>query len=291
MIGVNQYALMYSHIAKVIAQRSFRIATVFHTTKLRRIREHVLLVLYKFLVRHTNLLVFVSELQAQFWSDRGLKSKRDAVINNGINVEQFSPVTIENREASRSRYGIAPSDFLIGITAAFRPEKNHIFLLRALHEMRSNFIPAKLIFVGDGPLKESLMQEAAALGVSDYVVFAGAQNDVKPLVAAFDVFALVSTGIETFSLAALEAMAMGIPAVLSDVGGAREMVVDGETGFVFQTNDMNQFMAAMNTLRAPDTARVMGMAAHRFVNAHFTHKAMVDRYEQLFGALVPQGRC
>jgi glycosyltransferase involved in cell wall biosynthesis len=130
--------------------------------------------------------------------------------------------------------------------------------------------------------------EASSLGVYEDVAFAGVQSDVRPFIAAFDVFALVSFT-EAFSLAALEAMAMGIPAVLSDVGGAREMVVDGETGFVFQTDDVEQFIAAMNALRENDTAKVMGMAAHRFVNAHFTHKSMVDRYEQLFGALVPQG--
>lgn len=289
VVCVNQHAVMYAHLASLREMVS-RVATIFHTTKLLTKKDYFLNRLFKFFFSRSDLLVFVCDFQARYWKERRLSARRVEVVHNGVDTERFSPDTSAARAKIRLAHGIAESDFVIGITAAFRPEKNHSFLLRALQQLRAAGVAAKLLLVGDGPLRGVLEAEAGSLGVRDHVVFAGAQADVRPYIAAFDVFALVSFT-EAFSLAALEAMAMGIPAVLSDVGGAREMVVDGETGFVFQTNDMNQFITAMNTLQAHDTARVMGMAAHRFVKARFTHKAMVDRYEQLFGALVPQGRC
>jgi glycosyltransferase involved in cell wall biosynthesis len=288
VVAVNQYALMYLHLAKTFSNSTFRIAVVFHSTKLVSQKDEFLHWFYQHLFKRSDLLVFVCDFQANYWKARGLSAMCVETVHNGVDTERFSPDTTNARQKVRSDFGIAQSDFVIGITAAFRPEKNHAFLLRALAQLRLSGIPAKLLLVGDGPLRTALEVEASSLGVYEDVAFAGVQSDVRPFIAAFDVFALVSFT-EAFSLAALEAMAMGIPAVLSDVGGAREMVVDGETGFVFQTDDVEQFIAAMNALRENDTAKVMGMAAHRFVNAHFTHKSMVDRYEQLFGALVPQG--
>lgn len=290
VVAVNQYGLMYAHLARLLCKSSYRIAAAFHSTKLITKKDEFLHWFYQRWFKRSDLLVFVCEFQARYWKERRLSARRVEVVHNGVDTERFSPDTSAARAKIRLAHGIAESDFVIGITAAFRPEKNHSFLLRALQQLRAAGVAAKLLLVGDGPLRGVLEAEAASLGVRDHVVFAGAQADVRPYISAFDVFALVSFT-EAFSLAALEAMAMGIPAVLSDVGGAREMVVDGETGFIFQTNDMKQFIAAMNVLRERDAARAMGMAAHRFVNTRFTHKAMVDRYEQLFGALVPQGRC
>lgn len=288
VVAVNQYALMYVHLVRLFCKLSFRIAVAFHSTKLITKKDRVLHSFYQHLFNYSDLLVFVCEFQARYWKERRLSARRVEIVHNGVDTERFAPDTSAARQQVRQEYGIAESDFVIGITAAFRPEKNHSFLLRALQQLRAAGVAAKLLLVGDGPLRGLIEAEADSLGVREHVVFAGAQADVRPFIAAFDVFALVSFT-EAFSLAALEAMAMGIPAVLSDVGGAREMVVDGETGFVFQTNDMKQFIAAVNTLREKETARAMGTAAHRFVNARFTHKAMVDRYEQLFGELVPKG--
>lgn len=287
VVCVNQHAVMYAHLA-ALRGIECRVAAIFHTTKLLTKKDYFLNRLFRFFFSRSNLLVFVCEFQARYWKERRLSARRVEIVHNGVDTERFAPDTSAARQQVRQEYGIAESDFVIGITAAFRPEKNHSFLLRALQQLRAAGVAAKLLLVGDGPLRGVIEAEADSLGVREHVVFAGAQADVRPFIAAFDVFALVSFT-EAFSLAALEAMAMGIPAVLSDVGGAREMVVDGETGFVFQTNDMKQFIAAMNTLREKDTARAMGAAAHRFVNARFTHKAMVDRYEQLFGELVPKG--
>jgi glycosyltransferase involved in cell wall biosynthesis len=76
----------------------------------------------------------------------------------------------------------------------------------------------------------------AELGMQDYISFAGLQRDLRPFYQASDLFTLCSTNVETFSIAALEAMACGLPSVLTDIGGAREMIT-ADNGFICETND------------------------------------------------------
>jgi glycosyltransferase involved in cell wall biosynthesis len=90
---------------------------------------------------------------------------------------------------------------------------------------------------------------------------------------------------ETFSLAALEHMSMGVPAVLSDQGGAREMVSDGVHGFVFPTGDTQALVDALRRLHPLDARERMGARAAEQVAARFRHADMVDRYEALFESL------
>jgi glycosyltransferase involved in cell wall biosynthesis len=109
---------------------------------------------------------------------------------------------------------------------------------------------------------------------------------VRPLLAASDVVALPSTSVETFSLAALEAMALGRPVVLSDIGGAAEMVRPEENGFLFPAHDTPALVAALGALADPAARERMGAAARTTVEARFSERAMVDRYEGLLQQLV-----
>ena len=287
VVGINQYALMYVHLAQRPKNRSYRIASIFHSTELRTMKERLLNQAYKYFFARSDLLVFVCEYQARYWKNQGLHARQDAVVHNGIDTQRYTPDAAGSRSATRQRYGIEETDFVIGITAAFRPEKNHAFLLRALQQLRASGAKVKLLMVGDGPLRAAMEHDASALGVAKHAIFAGAHHDVRSLVAAFDVFTLSSLA-ETFSVAALEAMAMGIPAVLSDVGGAREMVQSGSNGFVYAANDMEGFLYAIHQMMECDTSRVMGEAAHRMVNARFTHGRMVDGYAKLLDGLLPK---
>jgi glycosyltransferase involved in cell wall biosynthesis len=173
---------------------------------------------------------------------------------------------------------------LIGITAALRPEKNHAFLLRALRELRARGLPVKLLVVGDGPLRAPLERQSAELGVAPHTIFAGTHADVRPLVSAFDLMTLASTS-EAFSIAALEAMGMGIPAVLSDVGGARELVLPGQNGYIFAVNDMAEFLTAIQRLGDAGLRKTLGAAARTHVQQNFTRDAMLAAYADHLGSL------
>src|SRR5690606_8101621 len=116
-----------------------------------------------------------------------------------------------------------------------------------------------------------------------HVTFAGLQHDVRPALAAMDVFVLPSTHVETFSNAALEAMAMGKPVVLSRIGGAREMIRDGVEGFTIEPSDLEPRLKVLLAQLCADGDRVarLGQAARERAVSEFSLDAMVSSYAAL----------
>jgi glycosyltransferase involved in cell wall biosynthesis len=142
------------------------------------------------------------------------------------------------------------------------------------------------VIAGAGPLRAELEANADALGVRDRVLFLGSRADTIELMAAFDVFVLPSV-VEGMSNALLEAMAVGRPVVVTDVGGNPEVVVDGETGLVVPPADPDQLAASIvKLLEAPELAAEMGAAGRRRVLEHYQIDVMTRRIEELYEELL-----
>jgi glycosyltransferase involved in cell wall biosynthesis len=122
------------------------------------------------------------------------------------------------------------------------------------------------------------------LDVAGAITITGLQQDVRPFIAACDVMTLCSVT-ETFSLAALEAMAMAKPVVLSDVGGASEMVVPRWNGLLFPVNDTTAYVERLAALGDPQMSAQMGRNARQLMERRFSATLMADRYEMLFASL------
>ncbi len=208
-------------------------------------------------------------------------SRRNELIYNGVDTEEFgdrrSP---EERGRLRSALGFSDADFVIGISALLRPEKNHVQLVDALAVLRKNGIPARALMIGDGVTRPAIEARALSLGLEGDVVITGLQPDVRPYIAACDALVLCSDA-ETFSLAALEAMALGRPVVHSDIGGAAEMIRPGENGFLFPVGDTEALVDRLARLSHRADRERMGRKARETVEARFSERAMVDRYERL----------
>ena len=114
------------------------------------------------------------------------------------------------------------------------------------------------------------------------MLITGFQQDVRPALAACDAVALCSRSVETFSLAALEAMALARPVVHSETGGAADMISPGRDGFLFPVGDTAALVERLAALAAPQAAARMGQEARRSVEARFSERAMVEAYEQTF---------
>lgn len=133
-------------------------------------------------------------------------------------------------------------------------------------------------------MRETVEARARDLGVSRDVVITGFQDDVRLFLAICNTLLLCSLT-ETFSLAAIEAMAMGKPVVHSDVGGGAEMIVPGRNGFLFPVGDTEALVCNLAILAQPEVSLRMGRNARRDVEARFSERPMMDRYERLLSDL------
>ena len=118
------------------------------------------------------------------------------------------------------------------------------------------------------------------------MVITGLREDVRPFVGACDVMTLVSHSVEAFSLAALESMSLGKPMVMSDVGGAAELVTHGEQGFVYRAGDIEALTMHLSSLTDPGLRERLGRAAALRVRERFTVQAMADRFADCLGGLL-----
>ena len=193
----------------------------------------------------------------------------------------------KTREQSRSEFGFASDDFVVGHVGTLRKEKAHDVLLKAFARFRQQR-SAKLLLVGDGPLKGSLMDQVSSLGLDGQVVFAGSRPDVPNLLKAMDIFVFPSRN-EALGIALLEAMYSGLPVIAAKTGGIPEIVKDGETGLLVGSEDAEGLSEAMLRLAEDsEMCQSLGIRAQRFVADNHSPQAYVDRLLNLHARLLAQ---
>ncbi len=204
------------------------------------------------------------------------------LIPNGIAVEDYRS-GFETREAWRSREGFAAGDLLFTCVARFSEQKNHAMLLDAFASQNGR---THLLLAGDGELRSHLERRVDGLGLAGRVHFLGRREDVPAILAASDVFVLASLW-EGNPLSVMEAMAAGLPAVVTAVGGVPELLKSGRHGFVVPPGNTADFASAMTMLaESPQLRQRMGAAAGAHASAHFDHRQMVAAYESLYTRLL-----
>lgn len=286
---VNLYPLLYAHAAAwQIGKHAPLLSALINTTDFQTRREERLMLVYAPLLRRTNHLVFGCRLQQDQWVDRyHLPAANSRVIYNGVDEAYFNTAAIaETRSQLRLRYGLPLNDFIAISVAQLRPEKQQVHLVQAVAALVARGFPIRALLVGEGGQRASIERCIADCGVRDRVRLLGAIDDVRPLLKLADAFVLTST-VETFSNAALEAMAMGLPVILSRNGGAAEMVEVGQNGFLYAPGDVTQLARHIAALAGDESLnRKMGRAAMTHVQGCFGFTRMVDEYRTL---LFPSG--
>ena len=274
VITVNFYPLCYAiPIALLWRKLDLRVIASINTSILSSPRELALMWLYGFLFRRCDHVVFGSESQRRMWSEQHhIPEKKSTVIYNGVDASVFDPQLVsESRSAIRSRMGITEDAYLIVCVGQLRPEKGHTYLLEAISRV-DNLCDrtAHVILVGDGPEKSRIVKFARDLDLSHRIHLVGSVQDVRPYLKMSDLFVLTSVAVETFSNAALEASAMGLPVVMSDIGGAKEMFPDGEYGVVYASKDIDSLVSKLaqkisnGLLSAETSAQVRDDILNRF---------------------------
>lgn len=227
-------------------------------------------------------MIVLSEAGREAVCGRGWPAPRVTLIRNGITL----PPT-PRRGWLRADLGLPPEAVLLVSVGSLIVRKGFDLLLAAAAPHLGSAgggASRYLLIAGDGPERTALGAQAVALGVLSFVRFLGLRNDVPDLLADADVFLLASRA-EGLTLAVLEAMAAGLPVVVTDVGGHKE-VVSPATGWVVPPNDAPAFGAAIGEALADlAAARQRGTTGRRLVETEFALDAQVDAQYRYIDAL------
>ena len=239
------------------------------------------------LARYPDLIIANSSIGAGHHQARGFPREKLAVIPNGIDTSRFRPDAAARR-LLRSQWGIADSEFLIGIVARLDPMKDHETFLKAAAQLRHERCDVRFVCVGDGPApyRQRLQGLADTLGLGSLVMWAGARGDMPAVYNALDVLTLISAFGEGFPNVVGEAMACGTPCVVTDVGDAAGVV--GDTGIVVAPRDPKAVVGAWNTLfaRAGSDVQTLKQRARQRIEHEFTLDLLIARTSKALESLV-----
>jgi glycosyltransferase involved in cell wall biosynthesis len=238
--------------------------------------------------RFADSVTAVSDAVARARLEAGtVSADKLTVIPNGIDLARFARPTEVELGALRERFGLAAGDRVMLSVGRLEPEKNHEMLLRVFARVRARFPDALLLIVGSGGLQAALERRAIELAIESRVRLVGHVSPVAPIYHLAELFVLASR-FEGLPMVVLEAMAAGLPMVLTSVGGIPEVVEDGRTGWLVPAGDEAQLEAALvRALGAPAAEReAIARAAASDVRARFGMERMVSSTEQLYDALL-----
>ena len=229
------------------------------------------------LAPRTTHLVAVSGQVREFYESHGVGRGRWRVIYNGILETKALPRV---RGDAFRELGIGGDDRVVGLVGRLVPAKAPQVFLRAVARASARVPNLKALVVGDGPLRDSLREEVARLGLGSRVVFAGLRKDVPALLAGTDQV-VFSSEREGLSIAMLEAMAAGVPVVATRVGGTPELIEDGASGILVPPGqpDVLGDRIAEVLLDAGLAGRLAAGARDRVGKRFSLHKMVADHQE------------
>jgi len=238
----------------------------------------------------TQYIALSGQLSSYLTQGVGISPARVTRICNGVDVSRFANGASRAALPDVPEGFLEPSSLVFGTVGRLQAVKDQVNLVRAFAQWRAGGSAAaqaaRLVLVGDGPLRPLVESEIADAGLNGVVWLAGARDDVPAWMAAMDCFVLPSQA-EGISNTLLEAMACGLPVVATDVGGNGELVADGTTGWLVPPNDPLALAGAMARLAEdPAMRQRMAVAGRARAEAEFSLEAMVSAYMGVYDRML-----
>ena len=230
-------------------------------------------------------IIAVAEAAKENLTDGGINPNKIKVILNGV-----EPVKRESNEEiikTRQKYGVTENDFVMGILARLDIVKGHAILIEAVEELKKQGKNIKLIIAGVGPEEENLKRIVEEKKLQDTVILAGFVTEIKKLLSILNLQVNASFGTEATSLALLEGMSLGIPAVVSDYGGNPGVITYGENGYLFRTKDKDDMVKHLNLIIDDvDKYNYMSKKSVEIFNEKFTAEIYARNIEKVYEGLI-----
>ncbi len=282
----NIFGMIGATLAGVPARIAFKGETEFSRTPGQRFAERCAF-------RLAHAVIANSEAVRNWMIREGVAAEKLVTIYNGIDLQRVAPSEGQRREEVLAGFGLpygSPRRFVTIVANIQHPVKDHPMFLRAARRVRGAIPDAAFVIAGQGQLKDSLQAYAAELGLTEDVFFIGRCNRVGDLLGISDV-GVLSSKAEGFSNSILEYMAAALPVVATAVGGAREVVIEGETGYLVESgDDVAMAEQIISLLREPEKGRLMGERGRMVVAKKFSWEAQVTLLQGLYEQLLESER-
>jgi glycosyltransferase involved in cell wall biosynthesis len=239
--------------------------------------------LYKLSLYQTDSVVAVCEAaKRKFINNNIVPEQILSVVYNGIPP----PIPRENKEqdknSARKKLQLPLEGPIVGSIGRLNIVKGYKTLIAVFAEVIKTYPTAKLVIVGDGPERKNLQEQINKLEIGENVILLGERNDVEEMLEQFDIFALTSLT-EGFSVALVEAAWAGLPIVATDVGGNREIVQDGLTGFLAEPGNLQDLTQKIEKLLSDDhMRRSFGARGRSRAENNWTLDLMRERYQCVY---------
>ena len=262
IIEANQFALVHGHTpmggvlartASVAARKNgtkvLYTAHGFHFYKGSPLANWLLYYpVEKYLASYADGIITINHEDYRLLSDKNFQVKDKFYINGvGVDPARFNPITPEIKSKLRNELGYSDNQFVLVYVAEFIHRKNHRFVIDAAVELKSTIPDLKILFAGRGILLEEMKKFAQDKGVSEYIDFLGFRTDIEKVMSIADV-GISASRQEGLGLNLVEEMFLGLPVVASQDRGHRELVVQGENGFLYEQNKQEEFVSYITQL-------------------------------------------
>lgn len=234
----------------------------------------------KILGKFTSKIICVSEEVEKVYKEKlNLPDEKFLVIKNGVDIEYFD--NIERKAELKQKFKIEEEKVIL-TGGRLSSEKGIDYFLRAAEKLIKIFPPVKFLIVGEGSEREKLEREVESMNLEEKVIFTGYRDDLPQIMKISDVVVLSSKW-EGLPNLLIEAMACKLPVVATNVGGCKEIVKEGENGFLVEYGDIeNLTEKILYILKNPEMSEKMGKKGYEFIKTHFNIKDKIKQYENIY---------
>lgn len=230
----------------------------------------------KWLSKYTDCLITINNEDYKIAKEK-FKSKHVEMVNGvGIDTSKFIPQTLEKKIQLRKEYGFSEKDFILIFVGELNHNKHQDLLINVVHRLKDKIPNIKLLLVGKGKMHDKYAQLVNKLGIEKYVEFLGYRNDIPNLMLISDI-AVSSSRREGLPVNVMEAMATGLPLVVTNCRGNRDLVINGTNGYVVNIDDIESFSNEINKLyKSKNNRELFGKASLKIIKEYSLEKVIVQ---------------
>jgi glycosyltransferase involved in cell wall biosynthesis len=221
-------------------------------------------------------------------NDFGVPLEKIVLIESGIDLDAFEPVTEELKIERRKRFGLGQEP-VIGMVARLSDVKGQDILIKAMARVVTEVPEAKLLLVGMGKTESILRSMVSRLGLEEHIRFIALVNATNEMLSLFDIFVMPSRQ-EGLGLSIMEAQAAGVPVIASRVGGIPGLIEDGRTGILVEPENVQALSSAViELIKSRPRSRAIGLSGRDFIQMTHSSDCMVEKTIAVYQNFVREG--